>query len=95
MLAQRAGMPVPQMLDDKRFREAKERKQKIAQMHKIAARYYFDMLFAQKGKDALEYLKGRGSAKRSSDVSASGFLQTAGIAWLRFWLTRFQPKPDK
>lgn len=60
LLARRAGMPMPQMLDDKKFHEIKEKKQTIASMHKIAARRYRDVLFSPKGREALEYLKRRG-----------------------------------
>ena len=63
LLARRAGLPVPQ-LDNKRFRETKEKKIKIAQMHKVAARHYHDMLFSKEGSAALDYLKiGRASCR--------------------------------
>lgn len=60
LLARRAGLPMPQMLDDKKFHEIKEKKQTIASMHKIAARHYRDVLFSPQGKEALDYLKRRG-----------------------------------
>ena len=60
MLARRVSMTVPQAVDDKEFREIKEKKKKIADMHKMAARHYFDTLHAPAGARALEYLKRRG-----------------------------------
>ncbi len=60
VLARRVGLAVPQTVDDKEFREAKEKKKKIADMHKIAARHYFDTLHTPAGARALDYLKRRG-----------------------------------
>lgn len=60
LLARRSGMPVPKMLDGVRYREAKERKKLIAEMHKIAARFYHDMLVSPAGSGAFAYLKRRG-----------------------------------
>lgn len=59
-LARRAGLPMPQLLDDKRYAEIKQKKQTIAQMNITAAQYYRDVLFSTRGKEALEYLKKRG-----------------------------------
>ncbi len=60
VLARRVGMTVPQAVDDKQYRQIKEKKHKLAEMHKIAARYYFDTLHAPAGVRALDYLKRRG-----------------------------------
>ncbi len=59
-LARRCGLPMPQMIDDKQYREVKEKKLKIAAMHKLAARFYHDTLMSPEGKTALGYLKKRG-----------------------------------
>lgn len=60
LLARRAGLPMPQLMDDKRFHETKQKKQTIAQMHMLAAQHYRDTLFSPAGKEALEYLSRRG-----------------------------------
>ena len=60
VLARRVGMAVPQAVEDKQYREIKEKKRKLAEMHKLAARYYFDTLHSPTGARALEYLKRRG-----------------------------------
>ena len=73
LLARRAGMPMPQMLDDKKFHEIKEKKQTIASMHKIAARHYRDVLFSPQGKEALEYLERRGINEESIKRFGLGF----------------------
>ncbi len=60
VLARRAGIPMPQTIDDKQYQQIKEKKQKIAAMHKLAARYYHDTLMSPQGHEALSYLKRRG-----------------------------------
>lgn len=60
MLAKRAHMEMPQMMADQQYKALKEKKQKIAEMHKTAARYYYDTLHSDKGKEAMRYLKKRG-----------------------------------
>ncbi len=60
VLARRSGLPMPQMIDDKQYRQIKEKKQQIAAMHKLAARFYYDTLMSPEGKTALGYLRNRG-----------------------------------
>ncbi len=56
-LAQRAGMTVPEdAVEDK----TAALKQRILEMNRIAARFFFDKLTAPEGKAALDYLLGRG-----------------------------------
>ena len=73
VLARRVGMTVPQAVDDREFREIKEKKKKIADMHKVAARYYFDTLHAPTGTRALEYLKRRGIGEEAIRRFGLGF----------------------
>ncbi len=72
-LARRVGMTVPQAVDDKEFREIKEKKKKIADMHKVAARHYFDTLHAPPGARALDYLKRRGIGEETIRRFGLGF----------------------
>ncbi len=60
LLARRCSLPMPQMIDDKQYREVKEKKKLIAEMHKAAARFYHDTLMSPAGAEALAYLKRRG-----------------------------------
>ena len=60
MLARRAHMEMPQAIDDRQYQEIKQKKQAIAEMNKLAAKYYFDTLHSPKGAAALAYLKKRG-----------------------------------
>lgn len=72
-LARRVSMTVPQAVDDKEFREIKEKKKRIADMHKLAARYYFDSLHAPAGARALDYLKRRGIGEETIRRFGLGF----------------------
>jgi len=72
-LARRVGMTVPQAVEDKAYREIKEKKKKIADMHKLAARYYFDTLHSPVGARALEYLKRRGIGEEDIRKFGLGF----------------------
>ena len=60
ILARRAHMEMPQALEDKDYKESKQKRQKIAEMNKLAARFYYDTLHGPKGARALAYLKKRG-----------------------------------
>ncbi len=73
VLARRVGMAVPQAMEDREFREIKEKKKKLADMHRLAARYYFDTLHAPAGARALEYLKRRGIGEEAIRRFGLGF----------------------
>ncbi len=60
MLAKRAHIQMPQMIEDKQYRQIKEKKQEIAKMNKLAAKFYYETLHSDKGKKAHEYLIKRG-----------------------------------
>ncbi|MDD5016468.1 MAG: DNA primase [Eubacteriales bacterium] len=60
MLARRAHMEMPHAMEDKDYSEIKKKRQQIAEMNKMAARFYFDTLHTPKGAQALAYLKKRG-----------------------------------
>jgi DNA primase len=73
MLARRVGMQVPQAVEDKEYREIKDKKKKIADMHRLAARYYFDTLHSPAGMRAMEYLKRRGISEEDIRRFGLGF----------------------
>jgi DNA primase len=60
MLAKRANVDMPKTIKDNEYEKYKQKRQQIAEMHRIAARFYHDMLFSPKGQKALAYLKKRG-----------------------------------
>ncbi|MGL5973330.1 MAG: DNA primase, partial [Oscillospiraceae bacterium] len=56
-LSQRYGLSIPDdNLDNKRY----DLKSKVHIINKVIARYFFDNLISEEGKNALKYLKGRG-----------------------------------
>ena len=63
ILADAAGMEVPQFVGDDNLKEKKEKKDAILKANKDAAIYYNKMLYTEKGKDALNYLYKRGLNK--------------------------------
>ena len=56
-LAKRAGMQVPETGYDS---ARKERRERLLEMNKEAARYFYEMLYAPEGAQGLAYLRGRG-----------------------------------
>lgn len=68
-LAQRAGIPVPENGDDK----AAEKKQRILEMNREAARFYRDVLLSGGGREGREYLFGRGLTENTIRKYGLGF----------------------
>ena len=56
ILANAAGMEVPQFVGDDNLKEKNKKKEAILKANKDAAIYYNKMLYTEKGKDALNYL---------------------------------------
>ncbi|MCM1306762.1 MAG: DNA primase [Bacteroides sp.] len=66
-LADKAGLPLPEMKLDPKFAEKKERSEVLKQLMRDAARYYRNNLVDPiKGKDAREYLLKRGIDEETS-----------------------------
>ena len=59
-LAQRAGMDLPEEVDDKRLIEHKLRRERIYEANREAALFYYKALFSQDGGGARRYLQNRG-----------------------------------
>ncbi|MBR3750770.1 MAG: DNA primase [Clostridia bacterium] len=59
LLAERAGMEVPQS-DNEQRGISKEKKQKLLDANRNAARFYHQMLYTPEGNEALSYLRDRG-----------------------------------
>ncbi|MBR5145963.1 MAG: DNA primase [Clostridia bacterium] len=60
ILANRAGMQIPQTTIDKGVQDKKKRKQAMAEICLEAARFYNANLFSKQGEFVIEYLKKRG-----------------------------------
>jgi DNA primase len=65
ILADAAGMEVPDFIGDDNLKEKKEKKDAILKANKDAAIYYNKMLYTEKGKAALNYLYKRGLNKET------------------------------
>jgi DNA primase len=63
ILADTAGMEVPEFVGDDNIKEKKQQKEAILKANKDAAIYYNKMLYTDKGKDAYNYLLNRGLNK--------------------------------
>ena len=62
LLAQRAGMTVPENTTDSGLGQLKVR---ICELNREAARFYHRQLYSEKGKEALSYLRGRGLTEKT------------------------------
>lgn len=69
-LAQRAGMQVPESDYD---RGRKEKRERLLEMNKEAARYFHSRLYAPEGAQALDYLRRRGLSQATLTNFGLGF----------------------
>ena len=70
-LAERAGMQLPEQ--SSQSIALQNQRERIYQMHKLAARFYYDTLLSENGKPGLEYLKARGIGKSAITRYGLGF----------------------
>lgn len=73
-LAARVGIAVPEGDGEK----AGERRARILEMNKIAARYFYDALMGEQGEAARAYLKGRGVTEKTVKKFGIGY---APVSW--------------
>ena len=60
LLADRAHMRLPELVNDADYEARRERRQRLLDANREAARWFHETLFTPAGADALEYLRGRG-----------------------------------
>ena len=60
LLAERAHIPLPQMMDDEDYERRRSRRERLLEANREAAHFYHDMLFKPGGAASLAYLRGRG-----------------------------------
>ena len=60
LLADRAHMPLPEMVDEADYEARRARRERLLSANKEAARFFHETLFTPAGAPALEYLRGRG-----------------------------------
>ena len=59
-LAERAHVPMPQMIDDPDYERRRSRRERLLEANREAARFYHEMLFRPEGAASLAYLRKRG-----------------------------------
>ena len=60
MLADRAHIPLPEMVNDEEWEQRKTRRERLLQANREAARFYHETLFRPEGAASLSYLRSRG-----------------------------------
>ncbi len=73
MLAERAGVKLPEIEYSEEMKRAADIKGKIHEAHKYAAKFYYYLLRAEEGKKALEYLHNRGLTDETIKKFGLGF----------------------
>ncbi len=71
-LADRAGMALPEE-ESRNAAFQRQRRERLYDMHKIAARFFFDQLMSAKGGEALAYLTNRGIGREAIIRFGLGF----------------------
>jgi len=100
-LAEKAGLPLPEIKIDPQYNQKKERKETLKQLMRDAARYYRNNLVDPvKGKDAREYLQSRGIDDETAHRYGLGLsLDYDGlVGYLRrkeYTLTDLYQNPDR
>ena len=65
MLAQRAGITLPEPDYSKAKAETEKKRQEILEINRLAAVYFFNMLKSERGRSGYGYLKGRGLSNKT------------------------------
>lgn len=71
-LADRAGVVLPQVNDEK-ARKYADIRTKLFEINREAARFYYGELIGEKGRDALQYLRGRGLSDKTIKSFGLGY----------------------
>ncbi|MGI6153921.1 MAG: DNA primase [Christensenellaceae bacterium] len=72
-LAERVKLPVPEKTNNAEYEKRRALRQKIHQMNRTVARYYYDCLFSEEGKKVQDYLLQRGLNKNVIHAFGIGF----------------------
>lgn len=75
LLAERAGITLPEA-DDPRERERARRRKEILELNRLAARFYFKTLASERGREAQNYLKKRGLSAETIKKFGLGYSPT-------------------
>lgn len=72
-LADKAGMTMPQKENHTRYQDFRAQREKTQKMNRIAARFFYDSLQGESGKEAREYLEKRGISEAVIKTFGLGF----------------------
>lgn len=84
MLAERAGVDLPQLEYSKEAREQADKKNQLLKINKEAAKYYYLQLKGKQGTQAMNYLKGRGLSDETIQKFGLGFSDRFGNGLYRY-----------
>lgn len=77
-LAERVGMQLPERTEGGEDRKRRDTREKILQVYREAATYYYAMLKSNHGKTAYEYLKNRGLSDETITKFGLGYSDKSG-----------------
>ncbi|MBO6215511.1 MAG: DNA primase [Lachnospiraceae bacterium] len=77
-LADRAHISLPEYHQSKASKERADKRQKLLDIQKQAATYYYSVLRSERGKRAYEYFKGRGLSDETMKNFALGYSESSG-----------------
>ena len=83
-LARRAGISIPETSETKEDRALKSLRDRLLEIHKEAAKYYYYALNSKEGEHALSYLRGRGLDDKTIKEFGLGFAGKGGNGLYRY-----------
>ena len=104
-LAERAGMTLPEQ-EGRQAEFRRKTRERMLEMHKLAARFYYNYMMSPQGKAGLDYLLGRGLTKESITRYGLGYapdsfralkdhLKAKGYSWEEMLAAGLLAKSEK
>lgn len=84
MLAERAGVELPELEYSREAKEQADKKAQLLQINREAAKYYYVQLRSRQGRQAMEYLKGRGLSDETIHRFGLGYSDKFGGGLYRY-----------
>ena len=73
MLADRAHMEIPEEIDERALKQQREKKERLYEANRMAARFFYDQLKGEEGRSARAYLTRRGVSPQTAVEFGLGF----------------------
>ncbi len=73
MLADRAHMEIPEEIDERALKQQREKKERLYEANRMAARFFYDQLKGEEGRSARAYLARRGVSPQTAVEFGLGF----------------------